>query len=74
MVVVELLVLAPSVETLVLLLVEVPASFVAPAFTTVVLFTFFSGAAAGVAVVSVFCSQAPRSAAVVRMQSSFFIS
>ncbi len=68
------LVLAPSVETLVLLFVVVSASLVAPALTTVVLFSFFSGAPAGVAVVSVFCSHAPRSAAVVRINRSFFIS
>jgi hypothetical protein len=45
-------------------------------FTTVVLFsTFFSGAGelAGATTVS-FCSHAPRSAALAKMQNSFFIS
>jgi hypothetical protein len=42
-------------------------------FTTVVLFSvFFSAGAAGVTV-SVFCSQAPRSAALAKMQINFFI-
>ena len=43
-------------------------------FTTVVLFSVFAGAGevAG-ATTSVFCSQAPRSAALARMQISFFI-
>ena len=48
---------------------------VSAGFTTVVLFsTFFSGAGedAG-ATTSVFCSQAPRSAALARMQINFFI-
>jgi len=48
---------------------------VAGGFTTVVFFsTFFSGAGefAG-ATTSVFCSQAPRSAAPAKMQSNFFI-
>lgn len=49
---------------------------VAGGFTMVVFFsTFFSGAGelAGVTTVS-FCSQAPRSTALAKMQSSFFIS
>ena len=49
---------------------------VAGGFTTVVLCsTFFSGAGdeAGATTVS-FCSQAPRSAALAKMQNSFFIS
>ena len=41
-------------------------------FTTVVLFSVFFSAGAG-ATVSVFCSHAPRSAALARMQISFFI-
>ena len=41
-------------------------------FTTVVLFSFSAGEAAG-ATVSVFCSHATRSAALARMQIYFFI-
>jgi phage-related protein len=43
-------------------------------FTTVVLFsTFFSGAGDAGATTSVFCSHAPRSAALAKMQINFFI-
>jgi hypothetical protein len=42
-------------------------------FTTVVLFSVFFSAGAVGATVSVFCSQAPRSAAPAKIQISFFI-
>jgi len=42
-------------------------------FTTVVLFSVFFSAGAAGATVSVFCSQAPRSAALAKMQINFFI-
>jgi hypothetical protein len=42
-------------------------------FTTVVLFSVFFSAGAAGATVSVFCSHAPRSAALARMQINFFI-
>jgi hypothetical protein len=42
-------------------------------FTTVVLFSVFSAGEAAGATVSVFCSQAARSAALARMQMYFFI-
>lgn len=66
-------------ESVVFVLVEVfvLVSFVfsvpVTGFTTVVLFSvFFSGGFAG-ATVSVFCSHAPRSAALAKMQINFFI-
>lgn len=52
-----------------------PVSVLAGGFTMVVLVSVFllsAGGAAGVTV-SVFCSHAPRSAAVAKMQISFFI-
>jgi len=51
-----------------------PVSDLAGGFTIVVLFSVFfsAGAAAGVTV-SVFCSHAPRSAALAKMQINFFI-
>ena len=42
-------------------------------FTTVVLFSVFFSAGAAGATVSVFCSHAPRRAALARMQINFFI-
>jgi hypothetical protein len=42
-------------------------------FTTVVVFSVFFSAGAAGATVSVFCSHAPRSAALARMQINFFI-
>jgi hypothetical protein len=50
-------------------------SVVAGGFTTVVLFSVFfsAGEAAGVFTVSVFCSHAAKSAALAKMQNSFFI-
>jgi hypothetical protein len=42
-------------------------------FTTVVLFSVLAGAGDVGATTSVFCSHAPRSAALARMQSNFFI-
>jgi hypothetical protein len=42
-------------------------------FTTVVLFSVFFSAGAAGATVSVFCSHAPKSAALARMQINFFI-
>ena len=59
----------------VVVLVSLVFSVVAGGFTTVVFFsTFFSGAGefAG-ATTSVFCSHAPRSAALAKMQNNFFI-
>lgn len=71
--------LAGGVDVVVVLVFVVVLSFVfsvtvAAGFTTVVLFSVFAGAGedAG-ATTSVFCSQAPRSAALARMQISFFI-
>lgn len=47
---------------------------VAGGFTTVVLFSvFFSAGELAGATTSVFCSQAPRSAALAKMQINFFI-
>ncbi len=48
-------------------------SVVAAGFTTVVLFSVFLSAGAAGATVSVFCSHAPRSVALARMQINFFI-
>jgi hypothetical protein len=48
-------------------------SVVAAGFTTVVLFSVFFSAGAAGATVSVFCSHAPRRAALAKMQISFFI-
>ena len=65
----------PVVVVFVVVLVSLVFSVVAGGFTTVVFFsTFFSGAGefAG-ATTSVFCSHAPRSAALAKMQSNFFI-
>jgi hypothetical protein len=60
--------------TVVVLVVSLVFSVVAGGFTTVVLFSvFFSGAGDAGATTSVFCSQAPRSAALAKMQSNFFI-
>jgi hypothetical protein len=67
--------LGGGVEAVVVVFVVVSlfVSVVAGGFTTVVLFSvFFSTGEAG-ATVSVFCSQAPRSAALARMQINFFI-
>lgn len=58
----------------VVLVVSLVFSVLAGGFTTVVLFSvFFSGAGDAGATTSVFCSQAPRSAALAKMQSNFFI-
>jgi hypothetical protein len=48
-------------------------SFFSVGFTIVVLFSVFFSAGAAGATVSVFCSHAPKSAALARMQISFFI-
>ena len=58
----------------VLVVVSLVFSVLAGGFTTVVLFSVFfsAGEAAGVTT-SVFCSQAPRSAALAKMQINFFI-
>jgi hypothetical protein len=48
-------------------------SVLAGGFTTVVVFSVFFSAGAAGATVSVFCSHAPRSAALARMQINFFI-
>jgi hypothetical protein len=63
---------AGVVVTVVLLLVVVSVE-VAGGFTTVVLFSVFSAGEAAGATVSVFCSQAARSAALARIQMYFFI-
>ena len=54
-------------------LVSLVFSVVEAGFTTVVLFSVFFSAGAAGATVSVFCSQAPRRAALARMQINFFI-
>ncbi len=80
MVELELLLLEPeagvealfSFSIVVLLLLLEPEAGLPFGFTTVVLFSVLWSAAAGVAV-SVFCSQAPRRAALARMQIYFFI-
>jgi hypothetical protein len=77
-VVVELLGLeadGDEVVVLVIVLVSLVFSLVAGGFTTVVLFSVFfsAGEAAGVFTVSVFCSHAAKSAALAKMQNSFFI-
>ena len=57
------------------LVVSFVFSVVDGGFTTVVLFSVFFSAGAGEvgATTSVFCSQAPRSAALAKMQINFFI-
>lgn len=55
------------------LVVSLVFSVEAGGFTIVVLFSVFFSAGAAGATVSVFCSHAPRSAALARMQSNFFI-
>ena len=66
-------VLVAGVDSVFMVFVTSFAFVLAGGFTTVVLFSvFFSGGAAGVTV-SVFCSHAPRSAALARMQINFFI-
>ena len=76
-VVVELLVAEPPVsvdmEVLVLVSVDEEAPVPAAGATTVVLLTFLFGGAPGAAVVSVFCSQAAKSAIAGRSQRYFFI-
>ena len=61
-----------DVEVLVFAALEEVVS-VPPGATTVVLFTFLSEAAPGAAVVSVFCSQAAKSAIAGRSQRYFFM-
>jgi hypothetical protein len=62
------------VLVLVVFVVSLVFSVVAGGFTIVVFFSVFAGAGelAG-ATTSVFCSQAPRSAALAKMQINFFI-
>jgi hypothetical protein len=55
------------------LVVSLVFSVEAGGFTIVVLFSVFFSAGAAGATVSVFCSHAPRSAALARMQINFFI-
>jgi hypothetical protein len=66
-----------AVVVFVLVVVFVVSFFLsveAGGFTTVVLFSvFFSAGDEAGATTSVFCSHAPRSAALARMQSNFFI-
>jgi len=64
-----------AVVVVVVLVVSLVFSFTVDAgFTTVVLFSvFFSGAGEAGATTSVFCSQAPRRAALAKMQINFFI-
>ena len=66
-----------AVVVFVLVVVFVVSLFLsveAGGFTTVVLFSvFFSAGDEAGATTSVFCSHAPRSAALARMQSNFFI-
>ena len=58
----------------VFVVVSLVFSVVDGGFTTVVLFSvFFSAGEAAGATTSVFCSQAPRSAALAKMQINFFI-
>jgi hypothetical protein len=57
----------------VLVLVSFVFSVLVEGFTTVVLVSVFLSAPGAGATVSVFCSQAPRSAAPAKMQISFFI-
>jgi Na+(H+)/acetate symporter ActP len=59
--------------TVVVVLVSLVFSVVAGGFTTVVLVSVFFSAGEAGATVSVFCSHAPRSAALARMQINFFI-
>lgn len=62
------------VLVLLVVLVSLVFSVVAAGFMTVVLCSvFFSAAGAAGATVSVFCSHAPRRAALAKMQISFFI-
>ena len=63
-----------DVITVLVLVVSLVFSVVAGGLTTVVFFsTFFSGAGEVGATTSVFCSHAPRSAALAKMQNNFFI-
>jgi hypothetical protein len=65
-----------GVDVIVVVLVSLVFSVVDGGFTTVVLFSVFFSAGAGEeagATTSVFCSQAPRSAALAKMQIIFFI-
>ena len=62
---------AGDVVTVVLVVVSVEVD--GEGFTTVVLFSVFSAGEAAGATVSVFCSQAARSAALARIQMYFFI-
>ena len=62
---------AGDVTVVVVFVVSFVFSVVAGGFTTVVLFSVFFSA--GGLTVSVFCSQAPRSAALAKMQINFFI-
>jgi hypothetical protein len=73
-VVVELDEFGGVATVVVLVVVSLVFSVVAGGFTIVVFFSVFAGAGelAG-ATTSVFCSQAPRSAALAKMQSNFFI-
>ncbi|MEY2574618.1 MAG: hypothetical protein QOF80_105, partial [Verrucomicrobiota bacterium] len=76
MVVVVLEELVGGVDVTVVLFVVVSFFSTAGGFTTVVVCSFFFSAGAGElagATTSVFCSQAPRSAALAKMQINFFI-
>jgi hypothetical protein len=72
--VVLLPVVGAGVAIVVVVLVSVELEVAGDGFTIVVLFSVLSAGEAAGATVSVFCSQAARSAALARMQMYFFIS